>query len=113
MSMAAATTMDVLADSSRRRILGALLEGEKPVQALVTLLDISQPAVSKHLRVMRDAGLVAVRPDGQRRLYRWDPQPLIELDEWLDPYRQIWQRSLDKLEVHLAEGDSRSRRTKR
>jgi DNA-binding transcriptional ArsR family regulator len=58
--------------------------------------------VSKHLRVLRDAGLVAVRPDGQRRLYRLRPEPLFELDQWLEPYRRMWNRSLDQLEDHLA-----------
>jgi DNA-binding transcriptional ArsR family regulator len=106
--VAASATIEVLAEPSRRRILDALLEGEQPVHALVERLDISQPAVSKHLRVLRDAGLVAVRPDGQRRLYRLLPQSLIELDEWLSPYRQMWRTSLDKLEDHLAEGGSRS-----
>jgi DNA-binding transcriptional ArsR family regulator len=73
------------------------------VQTLVERLAISQPAVSKHLRVLRDAGLVSVRPDGQRRLYRVRPEPLIELDGWLEPYRRMWRSSLDKLEDHLAE----------
>ena len=104
--MAASATIEVLAEPSRRRILDALLEGEQPVHALVERLDLCQPAVSKHLRVLRDAGLVAVRPDGQRRLYRLLPQPLIELDEWLNPYRDMWQTSLDKLEDHLAVGGS-------
>jgi DNA-binding transcriptional ArsR family regulator len=63
----------------------------------------SRPAVSKHLRVLRDAGLVAVRPDGQRRLYRLRPEPFMELDEWLEPYRRMWRSSLDKLEAHLTE----------
>jgi DNA-binding transcriptional ArsR family regulator len=108
--MSTGATLEVLAEPSRRRILDALLEGEKPVHALVERLDISQPAVSKHLRVLREAGLVAVRPDGQRRLYRVLPQPLIELDEWLDPYREMWRSSLDKLEGHLTDRVPRSRR---
>ena len=101
--MNASTTIEVLAEPSRRHILDALLEGEKPVHALVERLAISQPAVSKHLRVLRDAGLVAVRPDGQRRLYRLRPQPLMDIDEWLEPYRQMWRHSLDRLEEHLGE----------
>jgi DNA-binding transcriptional ArsR family regulator len=63
---------------------------------------MSQPAVSKQLRVLREAGLVAVRPDGQRRIYRLRAEPLMELDEWLEPFRQMWRRSLDRLEDHLA-----------
>ena len=94
--------LDVIAEPSRRRILDALRGGEQPVQALVSALAISQPAVSKHLRVLLDAGLVAMRPDGQKRLYRVRPEPLIELDQWLEPYRQMWERSLDRLEQHLA-----------
>lgn len=74
---------------------------------------MSQPAVSKHLRVLLDAGLVDVRPDGQRRLYRVRPEPLIELDQWLEPYRQMWERSLDRLERHLTETPNNQRRKKR
>ncbi len=70
--------------------------------ALVDRLGLSQPAVSKHLRVLREAGLVAVRPEGQRRLYHLRPEPLRELDEWLEPYRAMWRTSLDDLERHLA-----------
>ena len=80
---------------------------------LVAQVGLSQPAVSKHLRVLRDAGLVTVRPDGQRRLYRLRAEPLIELDEWLEPYRQLWRISLDKLEAHLAEPPIQLRRRPR
>lgn len=93
----------VLAEPTRRDILDLLREGERPVGDLVERLQLSQPAVSKHLRVLRDAGLVDVRPDAQRRLYRLRPQPLAEMDEWLAPYRRLWNRSLDKLEKHLEE----------
>jgi DNA-binding transcriptional ArsR family regulator len=102
-------TIEVIAEPSRRRILDALRGGEQPVHALVDGLAISQPAVSKHLRVLRDAGLVGVRPDGQRRLYRVRPEPLIELDRWLEPYRQMWRESLDKLEEQLGESDPSKR----
>jgi DNA-binding transcriptional ArsR family regulator len=95
-------TMDVIAEPSRRKILDQLLGGELPVADLVQRLELSQPAVSKHLRVLREAGLVEVRPDGQRRLYRLSLEPLIELDDWLEPYRQMWRDSLDSLERHLA-----------
>src|SRR5262245_26599226 len=109
--MAAPATIEVLAETSRRRLLDALLGGEQAVHALVERVALSQPAVSKHLRVLRDAGLVAVRPDGQRRLYRIRPEPLIELDEWLEPYRHMWRTSLDKLEAHLSEAEPRKERS--
>jgi DNA-binding transcriptional ArsR family regulator len=96
-------TIEVIAEPSRRHILDALRSGEQPVHALVERLAITQPAVSKHLRILRDAGLVTVRPDGQRRLYSIRPEPLSELDEWLEPYRQMWRDSLDKLEAHLVD----------
>jgi len=99
--MTANTAIEVLAEPSRRRILDALRAGEQPVHALVEHVELSQPAVSKHLRVLREAGLVSVRPDGQRRLYRVRTEPLMELDEWLEPYRDMWNASLDKLEEHL------------
>lgn len=91
----------VLAELTRRDILDLLRDGERPVNDLVESLRLSQPAVSKHLRVLRDAGLVEVRPDAQRRLYRLRAEPLAEVDAWLAPYRALWTRSLDKLEQHL------------
>jgi DNA-binding transcriptional ArsR family regulator len=98
--------LEVLAEPHRRQILDALRQqGEQPVGVLVDVLGASQPAVSKHLRVLREAGLVDVRPDGQRRLYRLRPEPLLELDAWLEPYRQMWRISLDKLEEHLTPGE--------
>jgi DNA-binding transcriptional ArsR family regulator len=103
-------TIDVIAEESRRHILEVLCAGEQPVHTLVEHLGMSQPAVSKHLRVLRDAGLVTVRPDGQRRLYSVRPEPLIELDEWLEPYRHMWCESLQKLEDHLARPRAASRR---
>jgi DNA-binding transcriptional ArsR family regulator len=90
-----------LAEPRRREILDLLREGERPVGELVSRLRLSQPAVSKHLRVLRDAGLVEVRPDAQRRLYRLRPEPLAEIDVWLAPYRRLWAQSLDRLEQHL------------
>lgn len=101
--MTGSTTLEVLAEPRRREILDVLRDGEQPVQAMVSRLGLSQPAVSKHLRVLRNAGLVTVRPDGQRRLYRLRPDPLIELDQWLEPYRVLWRTSLDRLEAHLAQ----------
>jgi DNA-binding transcriptional ArsR family regulator len=101
-----ADVLEVLAEPHRRHILDVLRSGETSVGALVQALGTSQPLVSKHLRVLRDAGFVAARVDGQRRLYRLRPEPLIELDAWLQPYRQLWNTSLDRLEAHLTEGES-------
>src|SRR5215217_2271529 len=91
----------VLAEPNRRRILDLLRERERPVGELVDALSVSQPTVSKHLRVMRDAGVVEARVDAQRRLYRVRPEPLREIDRWLGPYRALWTESLDRLERHL------------
>jgi DNA-binding transcriptional ArsR family regulator len=93
----------VLSEATRREILDVLRDGERPVGDLVDRLGLSQPAVSKHLRVLREAGLVDVRTDAQRRIYRLRPEPLVEVDEWLAPYRRLWTRSLDALEAHLEE----------
>ena len=105
--MPAAVAIEVLAEPNRRRILDLLRDGERPVGELVDRMDLTQPAVSKHLRVLRDAGLVDVRADAQRRLYRVRPEPLAELDAWLEPYRKLWSRSLDRLEAHLDGGTKR------
>jgi DNA-binding transcriptional ArsR family regulator len=94
-------TFAVLAEPSRREILDLLRAGERPVGELVDETGLSQPAVSKHLRVLRDAGLVEVRPDAQRRLYRLRTEPLLEVDEWLAPYRALWGTALDRLGAHL------------
>ncbi|MGA2924727.1 MAG: metalloregulator ArsR/SmtB family transcription factor [Solirubrobacteraceae bacterium] len=93
----------VLAEAHRRQILDLLQVRERPVAELVQALGLSQPAVSKHLRVLREAGLVRVRGDAQRRLYSLRPEPLRAIDEWLAPYRQMWTASLDDLERHLEE----------
>jgi DNA-binding transcriptional ArsR family regulator len=92
---------DVLAEPNRRRILDLLLEGERPVGDLVSALAVSQPAVSKHLKVLRDAGLVEARTDAQRRVYRLQTEPLHSIDDWLAPYRAQWSQHLDDLERHL------------
>jgi DNA-binding transcriptional ArsR family regulator len=94
-------TFEVLAEPNRRLILDLLRDRERPVGELVSALAVSQPAVSKHLRVLRDAGLVEVRSDAQRRLYRVRPEPLRELEDWLAPYRLMWPSSLDALERRL------------
>lgn len=101
--MAATAALRVLAEPRRLQILDLLRDGERPVGELVDSLGVSQPAVSKHLRVLRDAGLVEMRPDAQRRLYRIRPEPLAELDEWLAAYRMLWTTHLDQLEEHLDE----------
>ena len=94
-------TFEVIAEPNRRRILDLLRDNERPVGDLVQRLSISQPSVSKHLRVLRDAGLVEVRTDAQRRLYRVRPEPLRDIAEWLEPYRAMWSDRLDDLERHL------------
>jgi DNA-binding transcriptional ArsR family regulator len=97
------STFDVLAEPMRRRILDLLRDDERPVGDLVARLGLSQPGVSKHLKVLREAGLVEVRREAQRRLYRVRPEPLVEIDEWLAPYRRRWASTLDALERHLDE----------
>jgi DNA-binding transcriptional ArsR family regulator len=92
---------NVLSEPSRRGILDLLRLQERPVGELVDRLGMSQPAVSKHLRVLRDAGFVRVRVDGARRMYSVDPAPLAEVDAWLTPYRVLWGSALDRLERHL------------
>jgi DNA-binding transcriptional ArsR family regulator len=99
------SAFEVVAEPHRRRILDLLRSGERPVTALVEHLGVSQPAVSKHLRVLREAGLVQTRVDAQRRLYRLQARPLGEIDAWLAPYRALWSDSLDKLEQHLDDMD--------
>jgi DNA-binding transcriptional ArsR family regulator len=92
---------EALAEPNRRRILDLLRQGERPAGDLVGALDLSQPGVSKHLKVLRGAGLVSVRAEGQRRLYRLEAGKLAELDAWLSPYRHFWANHLDALEDHL------------
>jgi DNA-binding transcriptional ArsR family regulator len=92
---------EVLAEPNRRRILELLGSRERPVGDLVGALDVSQPTVSKHLRILREAGLVDVRSDAQRRLYRVRTEPLRAMYEWLEQYRHLWEKRLSKLERHL------------
>jgi DNA-binding transcriptional ArsR family regulator len=94
-------TFELLAEPTRRRILDLLRDGERPVGELVERLSMSQPAVSKHLRVLRDSGLVDVRVDAQRRVYRLRPERLQEVDAWIEPYRRLWTDRLDRLDQHL------------
>lgn len=95
------TPFEALAEPNRRDILDLLRQRERPVGELVARLQLSQPSVSKHLRVLREAGLVAVRGEAQRRVYRLRPGPLQEIDAWLAPFRQAWAERLDALERHL------------
>jgi DNA-binding transcriptional ArsR family regulator len=98
---AALDVLDVIAEPTRRRILDAVRDREQSVNELVERVGMHQPGVSRHLKVLRDAGLVDVRRDAQRRLYRLRPEPLMELDAWLEPYRAEFSRRLDSLERHL------------
>jgi DNA-binding transcriptional ArsR family regulator len=101
--MAAALAYTALAEPSRRQILDLLRGGERSVNDLVGRLELSQPGVSKHLKVLREAGLVQVRPEGKRRLYALQAEPLAEVADWLEPYRMHWERRFDALERHLEE----------
>jgi DNA-binding transcriptional ArsR family regulator len=109
------TTFEILAEPNRRRILDALRPGEQPVGALVDRLGVSQPGVSKHLKVLREAGLVQVRRDAQRRWYRLAAGPLAEVDAWIAPYRRFWDDRLDALERHLDDeaGEAKTNTTER
>jgi DNA-binding transcriptional ArsR family regulator len=95
------TPFEAIAEPSRRAILDLLQDGERPAGEIVSAMGISQPGVSKQLKLLREAGLVGVRADGQRRLYRLNPRGLAELDAWLLPYRQFWAGKLATLDDHL------------
>jgi DNA-binding transcriptional ArsR family regulator len=97
------TIYDALAHPNRRRILDLLRERPRPVGELTELLEISQPGVSKHLRLLRKVGLVRVHKDAQRRWYELRPEPLAELDTWLESYRQLWDDRFDRLDNYLQE----------
>ncbi|MDB5409569.1 MAG: ArsR family transcriptional regulator [Rhodospirillales bacterium] len=99
------STFAALADPVRREILALLRHGEQPAGTLVAALGLPQPSVSKHLKTLREAGLVRARIDGPRRLYCIDPAPLAELDAWLSPYREFWANKLDALGDHLKRSD--------
>ena len=113
--MAVGATFEVMAEPNRRVIVELLRDRERSVGELVSSLDVSQPAVSKHLRVLRDAGLVESRVDAQRRVYRVRLHPLREIDAWLEPYRAMWTKSLDDLQRHLdqTQGGKRAGRARK
>ena len=92
---------EALAEPNRRRLLDLLRAGERPAGELVAAMDLSQPGVSKHLKALREAGLVESRAVGQQRLYRLAPEKLAEIDAWIAPYRRLWAGRLDALESHL------------
>ena len=93
--------LQALSEPHRMAIVAMLADGERPAGDFVDALPVSQPTVSKHLSVLREAGLVSVRKDANRRLYALNPAPLAELDAWLAPYRRFWTNRLDALEAHL------------
>ena len=102
--------LQAISDPSRRTVLEQLRQGPATAGELADLLTIARPGVSRHLRVLREAGLVDVRPDAQRRVYSLRPEPLAELDEWLGGYRALWTQRLDALHTEVARGkrDKRS-----
>jgi DNA-binding transcriptional ArsR family regulator len=101
------TVLQALSDASRRTVLEALSDGPATVGELAALLPIARPGVSRHLRVLRDAGLVDVRKDAQFRVYSLRPEPLAEVDEWLSPYRSLWESRMNALHTEIARGKRR------
>jgi DNA-binding transcriptional ArsR family regulator len=97
------STYDAIADPTRRRVLGLLAERERTAGEIAAAFTISRPAVSRHLRVLREAGLVRARPEAQRRVYALDPRPLEDVDTWLASIRAFWEPRLDALQRHLEE----------
>jgi len=97
------TTFEALAQPTRRQILDLLREQPRLVGELAELLEMSQPGISKHLRVLREVGLVHVRQDAQRHWYELNPKPLVEIDAWLEPYRRLWEARFDRLDDLLDE----------
>src|SRR5687768_5562622 len=102
--------LTALADPTRRELLALLAGGDRAAGELADRFPVSRPAISRHLRVLREAGLVTARTDGKRRIYSLDPRPLRALDDWLDPYRELWVQRLDALDTEIARG-RRARRT--
>ena len=104
------TALKALADPSRRTLVEALSRGPVTAGELAAMLPIARPGVSRHLRVLREAGLVDVRQDAQRRVYSLRPEPFAEIDDWLEPYRALWEQRLDALHTEIARG-KRDRRS--
>jgi DNA-binding transcriptional ArsR family regulator len=100
------SSFTIVAEPNRRAILTLLLSSERSVGEIEQTLRLSQPSVSKHLRVLRDAGFVESRVEAQRRLYRLRPEPLMEIEEWLAPFRRFWSKHVDALERHLDRMDT-------
>lgn len=100
---------DILSDPSRRRVIAALRSGERPVGEIVEAAGIHQSGVSRHLRILNEAGFVSVRPDGQRRLYALRPEPFRELEDWLSDYRRLWEGRMDRFAAAL---DARQTKTR-
>jgi len=111
--MTSTAVLEAIAEPTRRRILDAVRGGECSVGDLVERVGMHQPGVSRHLKVLRDAGLVEVRCDAQRRLYRLRAEPLKELDDWLEPYRAEWAHRLDALEQHLERTSTPAKTTRK
>ena len=103
--------LQALSDSSRRTVLEALDQGPATVGELAALLPIARPGVSRHLRVLREAGLVEVRHEAQFRVYSLRPEPLAEIDDWLGRYRALWEQRLDALHTEVARGKKQRRKT--
>lgn len=96
--------LDAISEPHRRTLLRALAEAPATVNELAELMPIARPGVSRHLRILREAGLVVARQDAQRRIYELRPEPLAELDEWLEPYRALWTQRLDALDTEVNRG---------
>ena len=101
-----------MADEGRRTLLDSLANGPATAGELAALLPIARPGVSRHLRVLLEAGLVEVHPEAQRRIYSLRPAPLAEVDEWLDRYRRLWEQRLDALHTEVARGKRKQRSTR-
>ena len=107
------STFGIIAEPNRRAILSLLATSERSVSDIEHQLQLSQPSVSKHLRVLRDAGFVEARIDAQRRVYRIRPEPLMQLDEWLVPFRRLWSARVDALQRHLDRTDPSPKKRRR
>jgi DNA-binding transcriptional ArsR family regulator len=107
------SAFDILAEPNRRAILGLLVSSERSVGELEQRLRMPQPTVSKHLRILRDAGFVEATVDAQRRVYKLKPEPFQEVEEWLEPFRRLWSVHLDALDRHLDRMDQKSKSKKK